>query len=77
MEISEIKDETKVKAEAESLANQPISFKFFVSLIFLYDALFPVNYVSMELQGETTNIVDGMVSFEKLLSWLRIYRRRF
>lgn len=74
VEISEITDEPKVKAEAESLANQLKDYKFLVSLIFWYEVLFKVNYVSKQLQGETKDIDEGMESFEKLLSWLRIYR---
>ncbi|XP_032895465.1 uncharacterized protein LOC116985118 [Amblyraja radiata] len=74
VEISEKTDEPKVKAEAESLANQQKDYKFLVSLIFWYEVLFKVNYVSKQLQGETKDIDEGMESFEKLLSWLRIYR---
>ena len=74
VEISEITNEPMVKAEAESLANQLKDYKFCVSLIFWYEVLFKVNYVSKELQGETKDINEGMESFEKLLSWLRNYR---
>ena len=62
-----------IKAEAESLANQLKDYKFCVSLIFWYEVLFKVNYVSKELRGETKDINEGMDSFEKLLSWLRNY----
>ena len=74
VEISEITNEPMVKAEAESLANQLKDYKFCVSLIFCYEILFKVNYVSKELQGETKDINEGMESFGKLLSWLRNYR---
>ena len=74
VEISEITNEPMVKAEAESLANQLKDYKFCVSLIFWYEVLFKVNYVSKKLQGETKDINEGMESFEKLLSWLRNYR---
>ena len=43
-------------------------------MIFWYQVLFKVNYVSKELQGETKDITEGMESFEKLLLWLRNYR---
>ena len=65
-----------VKAEAESLANQLKDYKFCVFLIFWYEILVKVNYVSKELRGETKDINEGMESFEKLLSWLRNYRGR-
>ena len=74
VKISEITIEPMVKAEAESLANQLKEYKFCVSLIFWYEVLFKVNYVSKELQGETKCINEGMESSEKLLSWLRNYR---
>ena len=74
MEISEITDEPKVKAEAECLVNKLKDYKFLVSLIFWYEAPFKVNYISKELQGKAKDIDEGMESFERLLSWLRIYR---
>ena len=74
VEVSEITNEPMVKAEAESLTNQPKDYKFCASLIFWYEVLFKVNYVSKEQQGETKDINEGMESFEKLLSWLRNYR---
>ena len=40
VEISEKTDEPKVKAEAESLANQLKYYKFLTSLIFWYEVLF-------------------------------------
>ena len=60
VEISEITNELMVKAEAESLANHLKDYKFCVSLIFWYEVLFKVNYVSKELQGETKDINEGM-----------------
>ena len=66
VEISEITNEPKVKAEAESLANQLKDYKFLVSLIFWYEVLFKVNFVSKELQAETKDIDEGMESFEKI-----------
>ena len=62
------------KTAAESLANQLTDYTFLISLIFWHELLFKVNFVSKELQGETKDIDEGMESFEKLLSWLRIYR---
>ena len=76
VEISEITDEPEVKAEAESLANHLKHYKFLVSLIFWYNVLFKVNYISKEPQDKTKDIDAGMASFEKLLSWLRIYRKK-
>ena len=76
VEISEITDYPKVKAEGESLANQLKDLKFSVSLIFWYEVLFKVYYVSKELQGKTKDINAGMELFEKLLSLLRIYREQ-
>ena len=75
VKISEITDEPKIKAKAKSLTNQKKDYKFLVSLIFCYDVLFKVNYVSKELQGKTKDIDAKMESFEKLLSWLRIYEK--
>ena len=68
VELSEITDEPKVKAETEALADQLKNYKFLVSLIFWHDLLFKVNYVSKELQDKTKDIDEGMESFEKLLS---------
>ena len=74
VEISEITNEPMVRAEAEFLANQLKDYKLCVFLIFWYEVLFKVNYVSKELQVETKDINEGMDSFEKLLSWLKNYR---
>ena len=40
----------------------------------MIDVIFKVNYVSKEIQGKTKDIDASMESFEKLSSWLRIYR---
>ena len=57
VEISEITDEPKVKAEAESLANQLKHYKFLVSLIFWYNVLFKVNYISKEPQDKLRTLM--------------------
>ena len=74
VEISEITNEPMEKAKAEFSANQLKDYKFCVSLIFWYELLFKVNYVSKELQGETKDINEGIESFKTLLSWLKNYR---
>ena len=53
VEIAETTSEPMVKAKAESLANQLKDYKLCVSLIFWYEILLKVNYVSKEPQGET------------------------
>ena len=43
-------------------------------MIFWHEVLFKVSFVSKELHSKTKDIDEGMESFEKLLSWLGIYR---
>lgn len=49
-------------------------YKFLVSLVFWYDLLFQVNFVSKELQSNSVDISTALSSFEKLLSWLTKFR---
>ncbi|XP_067130868.1 zinc finger MYM-type protein 1-like [Centruroides vittatus] len=73
-EISEITEDPQIKSEAESLGNAMKDYKFLVSLVFWYDLLFQVNYVSKELQSKPVDVSIALSSFEKLLKWLSDYR---
>lgn len=73
-EISEISEDQQIKSEAESLGNAMKDYKFLVSLVFWYDLLFQVNYVSKELQSKSVEVSIALSSFEKLLKWLSDYR---
>ena len=44
--ISEISEDPQIESEAESLGNAMKDYTFLVSLVFWYDLLFQVNYVS-------------------------------
>ncbi|XP_030068040.1 uncharacterized protein LOC115476054 [Microcaecilia unicolor] len=74
IEIAEASEDAQARSEAESLANQMKDYKFIVSLVFWYDLLFQVNFVSKELQSKTVDLATALSSFEKLLQWLKQYR---
>ncbi|XP_067140986.1 zinc finger MYM-type protein 1-like [Centruroides vittatus] len=70
----EITEDPQIKSEAESLGNAMKDYKFLVSLVFWYDLLFQVNYISKELQSKSVDVSIALSSFEKLLKWLSDYR---
>ncbi|GBN03599.1 hypothetical protein AVEN_201858-1 [Araneus ventricosus] len=75
-DLAENTDDALAKSDAESLLMQMRNYKFIVSLVFWHSLLFQVNYVSKEFQSGNITIGAGLHSFEKLCTWLRMYREK-
>jgi hypothetical protein len=62
------------RSEAESLCNEIENFQFTVALVFWHGILFQVNYISKQLQGESSDLSDAIENLDRLSQWLAKYR---
>jgi len=61
-------------SEAESLCKELENFSFVVALVFWQDILFQVNYVSKQLQNESTDLSVAVECLKRLSAWMQKYR---
>jgi hypothetical protein len=54
------------RSEAKSLCNEIENFQFIVALVFWHDILFQVNYISKQLQGESSDLPDAIENLDRL-----------
>ena len=66
--LFELLETSQIKSKAESLGNLMRGYKVLVTLVFWYDLLFQINFVSKELQSKSVDLSTALCLFEKILS---------
>ena len=75
LEIAENDNDSKIKSEAKSLAENELgNFEFIMSLLIWYELLYAVNLVSKQLQSKDMLIDIAMEKIKGLISFFKEYR---
>lgn len=75
LQVSESDNDSKIKSEAKSLANNELGdFEFLVAIVIWYDILYVVNLVSKQLQSKEMFIDVALEQVQSLISFFKRYR---
>lgn len=64
----------KCRAEAKSIAEKLVDFKFLCCLVIWYDILFKINHTSKLLQSVSLNISESITQLKNTIFFLKKYR---